>query len=137
MSIIPALRKPECHVLKDPSFFQRSYDKTNNQAVYQLDVEKLSKDKCHLFWGTKVSGEELVASALKYFTFHPLAKINDKYNIFEIHLSDDDRVYLCSFPIGYKYVCEKAAKTFKLHMKTALIEIFSFQDQVEYRTLQL
>ncbi len=118
MSVSLKSSGPQLDVLINPSFFQRiDYDKVKNQTVYRLNVKMLPKDECHLFWDYSKSGAaaSLIARAMEFFTFHPLTKLSEKFNVYPIHL-DDHLLFLCSFPNGYKDVRERAAKIFNMRM---------------------
>jgi len=114
-----------------PTFFEKkvtAYDKTQRITIYRLNVEKLSKDECHMFWDFSSLNARLIATALEFITFHPHTKLNEKFNITPIPC-DDSLLFLCSFPKEYKEICRRAAKTFGMHITNTWIVMASTKER--------
>ena len=87
MSIYPV---STIYPLREPPFFEKvSYDKAQRRTIYRLNVKKLSKDECHMFWNCTSTNACLIARALEFITFHPRTKLNEKFNVAPIHCGDN------------------------------------------------
>jgi hypothetical protein len=97
-------------------FFKLPDDTKMKINKYKLDLEKLPKAQCHLFFPVSLCEEWRVVTALEFYTFHPLTPMNAQFHIDPIKIGDVELMW-CRFPIGFKSVCEKAGLVFNMKMK--------------------
>lgn len=101
-------------VIENSSLFEKvSCDRAKHETTYRLKAEKLSKDKCHIFFGFHNLRNWLVSIAVEFSLFHPLSQSCDKYKVSILEYKDS-RVMMCSFPKEYAYVCQRAAELFEM-----------------------
>jgi hypothetical protein len=116
----------DASVLKNPALFTRtSHDKEKNKSIYRLNVEMLPKEQCHMFWDSTMPAAHLISMMMEFFTFHPLSKESEKMDVSAM-TCNDHFLFLCSFPIEYRDICERAAKTFRMRVKNAGIVMEGF-----------
>lgn len=99
------------------NFFEfKNHDKDKCLDIYRLNVSKLSPKNCYMFFPIPLCEEMLIATALEFNTFHPSHEAaSKKFNMCVVNI-ESAKLFLCTFPIEFKNVCERTASLFKMTM---------------------
>jgi hypothetical protein len=109
-----------CISVSEGSDLFKKVSQTKNETIYSLRVEKLSEDNCYIFYCYNNFRNKLVLAMLEFYTFHPLSKLSEKFQI-EHFTYDKSMVCMAYFPRQFADVCVRAAKVFDMTIATGKV----------------
>lgn len=107
--IVYPMRESPSQLVNPAIFKYKGFSGDANVLVFELQADQLSQNECHMFF-TEYSKEMLTSTEFELVTFK---NMNDKFKKKTVKVGNFDLVWV-SFPMEFKDVCVRVAKTFGL-----------------------